>query len=59
MKIERPWAGQGDNWEVMVPDAEDWAAALERMPKPSQEERLASMQRYLMARYGGLPAASG
>ena len=53
MKTERHWTGHG--WlEVMVPDAEDWAAMRERMPEPSQEEWLAAAQRYLMARYGGI-----
>lgn len=52
MKIERPWAAQGDYFEVMVPDEDDWAA-LAQLPEPSPEERLAAVRRYLQARYGG------
>jgi hypothetical protein len=54
VKIERPWAAQGDYYEVMVPDEGDWAALRECVSEPSPEERTEAAQRYLMARYGGI-----
>lgn len=50
MQIIRPWASQGDYFEIAAPDAEDWAALLDRLravPVTTEDA-----QRYIAKRYG-------
>lgn len=53
MKIKRPWAAQGDNFEILVPEPEDLQATLDRIRDAPVDQEAA--QRYIAARYAQLP----
>jgi hypothetical protein len=48
-KITRPWANQGDNWEIIIPEY-DYTSML---PGPDSPEWAEMVQNYIRNRYGG------
>jgi hypothetical protein len=57
VRIERPWAAQGDNFEILVPEAEDLEAALDRIRDAPVNPEAA--QRYIAKRYAAMSSVRG
>lgn len=57
MKIERPWAAQGDYFEIMVPGPEDLEAASARIRDAPVD--MGAAQRYIVERYAKRYSALG